>query len=370
MFAYALLLLAAIVVLLWWYSVDGAMRLLAERSGLPYGANRARRTRRLLWGVIALVLIIMVLPKKEGSEVVKAPVVPPTASARYTADGLWMGPDTASIASLDPARAALVRYGRDLIANTAHYLGPQGILDRRTNGMNCQNCHLEAGTRPWGNNYGAVWSQYPKFRERSGGMESVVKRVNDCLERSLNGRALDSLSHEMQSILAYMEWVGTEVPKGTKPKGTGLVELSYLDRAADAGRGSEVFTAKCITCHGVDGQGKLNPDGRTYQYPPLWGVHSFNIGAGLYRLSRLAGYVKANMPQTATWDKPQLTDEEAWDVAAYINSQQRPEKDLSADWPKVQSKPVDHPFGPYADHFTEEQHKYGPFGPIAEARKH
>ena len=70
------------------------------------------------------------------------------------------------------------------------------------------------------------------------------------------------------------------------------------------------------------------------------------------------------MPQGATWDNPQLTDEEAWDVAAYINSQQRPDRDLSNDWPKITGKPVDHPFGPYADEFTEQQHKYGPFQPI------
>jgi thiosulfate dehydrogenase len=276
------------------------------------------------------------------------------------------------MAGLGETKATLVRYGRELIANTAAYLGPQGSVGHSTNGMNCQNCHLDAGTRPWGNNYGAVWSQYPKFRERSGGFETVVKRVNDCVERSLNGTALDSTGREMQAILAYMEWVGTGVPKKVKPKGTGVADIAYLDRAADTLRGKRIFTGKCISCHNANGQGKMNADGLTYQYPPLWGPNSYNIGAGLFRLSRFAGYVKANMPQGATWNSPQLSDEEAWDVAAYINSRQRPDRDLSKDWPKITGKPVDHPFGPYADDFTEQQHKYGPFAEIkaaADARK-
>lgn len=101
----------------------------------------------------------------------------------------------------------------------------------------------------------------------------------------------------------------------------------------------------------------------------MWGAHSYNIGAGLYRLSRFAGYVKNNMPQGTTWENPQLSDEEAWDVAAYVNSRQRPDLDLSHDWPDIRLKPVDHPFGPFADSVPDEQHKFGPFGPIAEKRE-
>ena len=72
------------------------------------------------------------------------------------------------------------------------------------------------------------------------------------------------------------------------------------------------------------------------------------------------------MPLGANYDKPQLSDEEAWDLAAYVNSMPRPAKDLSKDWPDIAGKPFDHPFGPYADPFTEEQHKYGPYKPIKE----
>ena len=97
---------------------------------------------------------------------------------------------------------------------------------------------------------------------------------------------------------------------------------------------------------------------------------SYNIGAGLFRLSRFAGYVRDNMPfKQASHTDPQITNEEAWDVAAYVNSQPRPFRDLSKDWPDISKKPIDHPFGPYSDGFTEQQHKYGPFIPIIEARK-
>jgi thiosulfate dehydrogenase len=75
------------------------------------------------------------------------------------------------------------------------------------------------------------------------------------------------------------------------------------------------------------------------------------------------------MPWGATYNAPQLTDEEAWDVAAYVNSMPRPSKNLSADWPDISQKPIDHPFGPYADGFDETQHKFGPFQPIVDRRK-
>jgi len=236
--------------------------------------------------------------------------------------------------------------------------------------MNCQNCHLDGGTVPWGNNYGAVASMYPQFRARSGGLETIVKRISDCMERSLNAdRAIDSNSKEMKAIIAYMNWLGDGVPKNKKPKGSGIMNIPYLDRAADPQKGQTVYTNKCQRCHGADGLGqKKNND--LYEYPPLWGEHSYNTAAGLYRISRFAGYVKANMPfGEVQYHNPQLTDEEAWDVAAFVNSQPRPSKIYKEDWPDISKKPVDHPFGPFADGFSETQHKYGPFKPIIEARK-
>ncbi|MGL6266945.1 MAG: c-type cytochrome, partial [Chitinophagaceae bacterium] len=175
---------------------------------------------------------------------------------------------------------------------------------------------------------------------------------------------------EMKAIIAYLHWLGDEVPKGTKPKGSGIMELPYLSRAADPAKGKVVYQAKCKVCHGNNGQGQPNTEGYGYTYPPLWGRNSYNSGAGLFRIVRFAGFVKNNMPfGQVDFHNPQLSNEESWDVAAFVNSQPRPQKDLSKDWPDISKKPVDHPFGPFADGFSEQQHKYGPFGPIVKERE-
>lgn len=257
---------------------------------------------------------------------------------------------------------SLARYGHELISNTAYYLGPKGKVAAITNGMNCQNCHLAGGTLPFGNNYGGVSATYPKFRARSGSIETIAKRVNDCIERSLNGKAIDSNSREMKAIIAYMHWLGSDVAKGKAPKGSGIPDLPSLDRAADPNRGQAVYVQHCQSCHGTNGEGQPKEGSGAYVYPPLWGANSYNTGAGMFRISRLAGYVKYNMPYgTATYKKPVLADEECWDVAAYINTRPRSTKDISKDWPDISKKPKDHPFGPYADGRSEAMHKFGPW---------
>jgi thiosulfate dehydrogenase len=284
---------------------------------------------------------------------------------------LWTAPSDWRMMYLATEENELVVYGRELIAHTSEYLGPKGSVKSISNGMNCQNCHLNAGTQPWGNNYFAVQSTYPKFRARSGAIEDQVKRVNDCFERSLNGQALPAESKEMRGILAYIKWLGTDVAKKEVPRGSGIFKLKGLKRAIDSTKGAEVYAAKCQSCHQADGSGVLADGGKSYTYPPLWGKNSYNHGAGLFRMSNFAGYVKYNMPLGATYEKPQLSDEEAWDLAAYVNSMPRPAKDLSKDWPDISAKPFDHPFGPYVDPFPESQHKYGPYKPIKEwIKKH
>ncbi len=280
---------------------------------------------------------------------------------------LWQVPDTATLGH-SPADEQ-IRYGRALIVNTAYYLGPQGTIAHISNGMNCQNCHLDAGTKAYGNNYCMVASTYPKYRERSGSVESIYKRINDCMQRSLNGKALDTTQAEIRAMRAYISWLGKDVIKEHKPKGTGITELTYMDRAADPLRGRTIYEKQCQSCHQTNGSGIKTKDSVSYQYPPLWGEHSYNVGAGLYRLSRLAGYVRSNMPLGTSYDQPALTEEEAWDVAAYINSQPRPGYDLSHDWPRIAAKPVDHPFGPYADTFSTQRHKYGPYAAMVKRSK-
>jgi thiosulfate dehydrogenase len=340
-------------------------------SNSEHDSKKIKFYLKIISGLVAL-LLVLVLPlayfcifglpdfKSDEPVVTKTPYIAPDSN--FVA--LWEAPANWKMQSLDVEQRTLVNYGRELIAHTAEYLGPNGSVRQSSNGMNCQNCHLNAGTQPWGNNYFAVQATYPKFRERSGSKENQIKRVNDCFQRSLNGKALDSTSREMRAILAYIKWLGTDVAKKTTPRGTGIFKIKGLKRACSPEKGLVVYQQKCQSCHQANGEGVLATDKKSYTYPPLWGSHSYNIGAGLYRISNFAGYVRYNMPFGATYNKPQLTDEESWDVAAYVNSMPRPTKDLSQDWPNLAGKPFDHPFGPYADSFSEQQHKYGPYRPI------
>lgn len=75
------------------------------------------------------------------------------------------------------------------------------------------------------------------------------------------------------------------------------------------------------------------------------------------------------MPFGSSYEKEQLTVEEAWDLAAFVNSQPRPIKKFKQDWPSISLKPIDIPDGPYADSYSSLQHKYGPFEPIARYKK-
>ncbi len=254
-----------------------------------------------------------------------------------------------------------IRYGRSLIYHTASYFGPKGTIAPITNGMNCSHCHLEGGTKPWGNNFAAVAANYPLYRDRSGSIETIEKRISDCMMRSLNGKALDSNSYELKSMVAYIKWVGQGVVKNTIPIGSGIQKIPQLNRAASPSKGSIVYIYYCQKCHGADGSGELNQDQIEYKYPPLWGKNSYNVSAGLFRLSRFAGFVKNNMPFPVNYQHPILTNEEAWDVAAFVNSQNRPLRKWKTDWPQVNKKPFDHPFGPFADTLTEAQHKFGPW---------
>ena len=310
----------------------------------------------ILLGIVFIIAILNSALVSSSEKVKKLPDEKPQ----------WHAPDINLVP--ETPEGDMIRYGRELIVNTSKYFGPHGTVAAITNGMNCQNCHVEAGTKAFGNSFSAVASTYPKYRDRSGIVESIEFRVNDCMQRSLNGKPIDSVSKEMKAMVAYLKWLGKDVKHGEKPYGSN-VELPFLTRAADPQQGKMVFENKCQRCHGINGEGVMDFDSMGYRYPPLWGNNSYNNAAGLYRLSRLAAFIKYNMPFDQTQTSPQLSDEEAWDVAAFISSQQRPGKNFPEDWPRIESKPVDFPYGPYTDNFSVQQHKYGPFIPIKEAKE-
>ena len=278
----------------------------------------------------------------------------------------WMPPDIATVG--DDPFGELVKYGHALFTDTANEIGP-GVSDTAKrfagNNLACQNCHLQAGTQPYAMPMTGVWGQFPQYRAREGAVDILEERINGCLERSMNGRALPFESREMKAFVSFMRWVSSGIPDGAKLIGAGTLQIKEPARAADSTRGAEIYAQVCSACHGSDGSGVRAQDGFGYQFPPLWGPDSFNNGAGMSRLLTAAAYAKHNMPLGTKFDAPLLTDVEAYDVAGFMVSQERPEKtNLEKDFPIRLQKPIDTGYGPYADGFPAEQHRLGPFGPI------
>jgi thiosulfate dehydrogenase len=283
---------------------------------------------------------------------------------------LWTFPDVNALP--DDQRGRLVRRGRDLITMTYAFIGPH-VVDTNNrfagNDLACGNCHLEAGTTKFGLPiYGVYWD-FPRYSARIGEDISIGDRINSCMSRSMNGRPLPMQSPEMLALVAYVKFLSSGLAPGDQVPGHGAGVMLELDRAADPRRGGVIYVRECLACHNTNGSGVArSPQAMSlgYDVPPLWGEDSFNDGSGMARLITLASFLHSNMPHGADYLNPALSIEDAWDAAAYVESQARPHKsgldrDFAAD---LLSKPVDAPYGPYADKFPEAQHKYGPFGPI------
>jgi thiosulfate dehydrogenase len=315
-----------------------------------------RAVFKTLGGIIAVIIVLVSISNNRKNMMMNKPHI----SANSTDNFEWQPPGLDQL--IESENFELIRYGRDLIAYTSFYFGPKGIIKQISNGMNCQNCHLDAGTKRWANNFSAVASSYPRFRERSGSVENMHKRINDCFERSLNAdKGLDTTSKEMKAIVSYMNWLGKEVPDQVVPIEVSIKVPTFSFRAADPEEGEIIYQQHCSRCHGKNGNGAYNADSTLFIYPPLWGANSYTTAAGMHHLSRFAGFVRNNMPFDAPGAARLLTDHEAWDVAAFVNSQPRPHKEYKNDWPDIAAKPYDHPFGPYTDGVSEKEHKYGPW---------
>ncbi|MBM1105979.1 c-type cytochrome [Aurantibacter crassamenti] len=267
----------------------------------------------------------------------------------------------------------IIKTGFEVFRNTSKYIGPASTKTEKTyagNNLSCSNCHLWSGTKPYAAPLIGIKQRFPQFRGRENKIGTIVERINGCMERSMNGIVLPTESEEMLALIAYMNWLSRFAPADGKIKGQGFVKIDIPDRAVNLIKGKKVFNANCIVCHEKNGQGKWLANGMAYEFPPLWGNDSYNNGAGMTRVITAAQFIKANMPYGATYENPVLTDEEAYDVAGFINQQSRPEKvNRNKDFPDLKKKPVSTPYPPYADTFSVSQHQLGPFKPIMEYYK-
>lgn len=242
------------------------------------------------------------------------------ADAQHWERGPWRVPADSEIPH--GVLGASVRRGRALLAATRDSLpGHVG------NALRCTSCHLDDGRRANAIPWVGVYARFPQYRTRNAMTNLLEDRINDCFERSLDGKPLRFDSQEMRDIVAYMGFLSRGVPVGSDLPGQGLPTMTPLE--SDTARGAQVYAASCASCHGARGEG-------TRVAPPLWGPESYNIGAGMARLRTAASFIKSNMP----FGNPNLTDQQAFDVAAYINARPRPDlPGKENDWPRGDAPP-------------------------------
>lgn len=255
-----------------------------------------------------------------------APPLVPASATLNDVGRVVRNPDSVRIAG-DTVVAARVREGYHVFRETGKY-APRFV----GNGLSCGNCHLNAGQRDRGMPLVGVAAVFPEYRSRSGRLISLEDRIRDCFERSMNGSAPPFDSRELLSVAAYVAWLSDGQPVGRSPAWRGRnvigkarqVPVARLDTAA----GRAVYARSCAACHGADGQGV---DLGTARPGPLWGPRSWNDGAGMARVYTLAGFIRWAMPLTAPGS---LTDQEAQEVAAYVDSRPRPAyPGKAADYP-------------------------------------
>lgn len=201
-----------------------------------------------------------------------------------------------------------IRLGQQIFAQTprfaASYVGNQ---------MKCADCHLAGGRAPYSAPLVGLPSLFPSYNKRAGRVITLAERIQECFVRSENGKPLAADSREMTALLAYLDWISAGQPRGVPFTGRGLVKLPSL--RGDPARGAEIYVKQCAVCHGDQGAG-LPP-----VLPPLWGPDAFNSGAGMSQVEKMASFVQHNMPQNAPGS---LSAQQAYDVAAYVNSHPRP----------------------------------------------
>ena len=209
----------------------------------------------------------------------------------------------------------MVLLGKEIFDNTPKYAG-QYIGD----GLSCENCHLASGTAAYS---APMWGAYPAYPRYQGKVHTVVtmtRRIQECFEFSENSHHLPPTTGKViVALTAYSAWLARGAPTGAELPGRGYKALKLPPLTPSIARGRKDFVVNCEMCHGPHGQGMMI--GHHYQFPPLWGPHSYNAGAGMHKVKLAAEFIQVNMPMGRGGT---LTDQQAWDLAAYIDSHKRP----------------------------------------------
>lgn len=209
----------------------------------------------------------------------------------------------------------IVKKGQDIFMRTGKY-----AKDYVGNSMNCVSCHMDAGRRAGSSPLWAAYVLYPAYRSKNKRVNTLAERLQGCFQYSMNGIAPPADSETIVALQSYMYWLAQGAPTGVRLEGQGYPRLDDPAQKPDYVRGQRVYEQNCALCHGAEGEGQKT-EGKMV-FPALWGDDSFNWGAGMHSVSTAAAFIKANMPLGKGGS---LTDQEAWDVAQYMNSHERPQ---------------------------------------------
>jgi thiosulfate dehydrogenase len=210
----------------------------------------------------------------------------------------------------------VIRRGRDIFIDT-----PRAAPAYAGNSLRCVSCHLDAGRLADSSPIWAAFVSYPAYRSKTKSVATFQQRLQGCFEYSMNGRAPPLGAPELVALESYAYWLASGAPLDPNIAGRGYPALAPPAQTPDFARGETVYAENCALCHGADGTGQRVQGGYAV-FPALWGPDSFNWGAGMGRVRNAAAFVKANMPLGLP---DSLTDQQAWDVALYMNSHERPQ---------------------------------------------
>lgn len=303
-------------------------------SASPRLHEAAPRRRVAIAGLAAVALTVAACeraasrPLADTTELSRAAAAPARARGGAAPPGPldYMPPPESAIPP--DALGASIRRGLALVTHTT-----DSLPGYAPGTIQCASCHLDAGRRRDAAALIGVTARFPKYMERTGAVIALEDRVNYCFTRSLAGTRLPTDSREMRDIVAYLAFLSTGVPQGAHVRGESMPTMPPL--TGDTARGAQLFATTCAACHGAEGQGNAPA------IPALWGPKSYSIGASMAREERAAAFIRHFMPRS---NPGSLTDQQAYDVAAYINAHPRPDSPgKERDWPHG-GTPADVPY--------------------------
>lgn len=220
---------------------------------------------------------------------------------------------TAGDAPLPPrGLGALVALGKAVFEETGtHPLSRPFVR----NALTCESCHPEAGARSRGSTLRGVAAAYPAWSPRERAVITLEDRIANCFMRSMDGVRPPPGGAVSVALATYLTWLSTGAPiamNADAPAGPRALPKPFVDeQEVDAAAGAALYAARCAGCHGRDGDAD----------PPLWGPRSYNAGAGFADVAKLAAWVRVTMPP----GDETLTEREAVNVAAFVDSRPRPD---------------------------------------------